>query len=95
MVPRTGTPSAMRILLTSSASHVPPRGGSTRSNLAWLNAMSRNGHVCRVVAGTLPADTPEKVAQVRRELEDQEMERASPEIRAIADPIQRVAILRE
>ena len=30
----------MRILLTSSASHVPPRGGSTRSNLAWIEALA-------------------------------------------------------
>ena len=40
----------MRILLTSNASHVPPRGGSTRSNLAWLEYLAARGHVCRVVA---------------------------------------------
>ena len=54
----------MRILLTSSASHVPPRGGSTRSNLAWLEALAAGGHACRVVGGALSTDTPERLAQV-------------------------------
>ena len=63
----------MRILLTSSASHVPPRGGSTRSNLAWLAALAASGHACRVVGGALTPDTPEKMTLVRRELEDQEI----------------------
>ena len=40
----------MRILLTSNASHDPPRGGSTRSNLIWLEHLASNGHACRVVA---------------------------------------------
>jgi len=39
----------MRVLLTSNASYAPPKGGSTRSNLAWLRAMARNGHACEVV----------------------------------------------
>lgn len=39
----------MRILLASNASYVPPRGGSTRSNLAWLRHLVSKGHVCRVV----------------------------------------------
>ena len=41
----------MRILLTANASHVPPRGGATRSNLLWLQYMAAHGHACRVVAG--------------------------------------------
>ena len=41
----------MRILLASSASYAPPRGGSTRSNLAWLRHLARAGHACRVVCG--------------------------------------------
>jgi surfactin synthase thioesterase subunit/glycosyltransferase involved in cell wall biosynthesis len=40
----------MRILLTSNASYDPPRGGSTRSNLAWLDVLSSAGNQCRVVA---------------------------------------------
>ena len=40
----------MRILLTSSASYAPPRGGSTRSNLIWLKELARAGHTVRVVS---------------------------------------------
>jgi hypothetical protein len=85
----------MRILLTSSASHVPPRGGSTRSNLAWLNALAVRGHSCRVVGGALIADTPEKLAQVRRETEDQAAGRVMHEIHAVADPVKRAALLKQ
>ena len=85
----------MRVLLASSASHVPPRGGSTRSNLAWLDMLAANGHACRVVGGALSTDTPEKIAQIRRELEDQEIDRAALEILSIADPAERIAILKE
>ncbi len=85
----------MRILLTSSASHVPPRGGSTRSNLAWLEALAAGGHACRVVGGALSTDTPEKLAQVRHELEDQQIELASPENYAVADPVKRAAVLKQ
>jgi glycosyltransferase involved in cell wall biosynthesis len=85
----------MRILLTSSASHVPPRGGSTRSNLAWLDALAAGGHACRVVGGALSTDTPEKLAQVRHELEDQQIELASPENYAVADPVKRAAVLKQ
>jgi glycosyltransferase involved in cell wall biosynthesis len=41
----------MRILLTANASYAPPRGGATRSNLIWLDALARNGHACRIVCG--------------------------------------------
>ena len=85
----------MRILLTSSASHVPPRGGSTRSNLAWLDALAVRGHSCRVVGGALIADTPEKLAQVRRETEDQAAGRVMHEIHAVADPVKRAALLKQ
>jgi glycosyltransferase involved in cell wall biosynthesis len=85
----------MRILLTSSASHVPPRGGSTRSNLAWLDALAARGHACRVVGGALSADTADKLAQVCRELEDQQIDDASPENYAVPDPVKRAAVLKE
>jgi glycosyltransferase involved in cell wall biosynthesis len=84
----------MRILLASSASHVPPRGGSTRSNLAWLDALAAHGHVCRVVAGTLAAHTPEEQAQVRRETEDQDLGRAVHEVYAVGDPVKRASVLK-
>ena len=41
----------MRILLTATASYVPPRGGATRSNLIWMDQMARAGHTCRIVCG--------------------------------------------
>ena len=85
----------MRILLASSASHVPPRGGSTRSNLAWLAALAAGGHGCRVVGGALTPDTPEKITQVRRELEEQEIGPSSLEIHAVADPVRRASVLQE
>src|SRR5579872_3152323 len=85
----------MRILLTSSASHVPPRGGSTRSNLAWLDALAANGHSCRVVGGALVADTPERLAQVRRETEDQSAGPTAHDIHAVADPVKRAAMLKQ
>ena len=40
----------MRILLTSSASYAPPRGGSTRGNLVWLKQLVREGHTIQVVS---------------------------------------------
>ena len=39
----------MRILLTSNASHDPAKGGSTRSNLVWLERLAAGGHACQVV----------------------------------------------
>ena len=42
----------MRVLLTANASYAPPKGGSTRSNLMWLEALVRAGHQCRVVSGS-------------------------------------------
>lgn len=44
----------MRVLLASNASYAPPRGGSTRSNLVWLQHLVRQGHECRVVCAALP-----------------------------------------
>jgi glycosyltransferase involved in cell wall biosynthesis len=42
----------MRLLLASNASYDPPKGGSTRSNLAWLRPMAARGHEIRVVCPT-------------------------------------------
>jgi glycosyltransferase involved in cell wall biosynthesis len=44
----------MRVLLTSSACYAPPRGGSTRSNLIWMDQLAAAGHQCRIVSGTIP-----------------------------------------
>ncbi len=64
----------MRILLTANASYVPPRGGSTRSNLVWLEYLASRGYDCRVVAPALAEDTPEKAERVRTDIEDQEIQ---------------------
>ena len=48
----------MRILLAATASYAPPRGGSTRSNLAWLRHLARSGHSCRVLCEPAPGDAP-------------------------------------
>ncbi len=46
----------MRILLASNASYDPPRGGSTRSNLAWLRRLCAAGHECAVAASSLDGE---------------------------------------
>ena len=46
----------MRILLTSNASYDPPRGGSTRSNLAWLRQLAAAGHECHVICASMGGD---------------------------------------
>jgi len=51
----------MRILLTSNASYDPARGGSTRSNLAWLRQVTASGHHCRVVSDALESDSDREI----------------------------------
>jgi glycosyltransferase involved in cell wall biosynthesis len=58
----------MRILLASTASHVPPRGGSTRSNLIWLEHLAQSGHTCSVVCGTPESSTEAERERLHREL---------------------------
>jgi surfactin synthase thioesterase subunit/glycosyltransferase involved in cell wall biosynthesis len=48
----------LRILLTSNASYAPPRGGSTRSNLAWLRHLAGSGHRCVVVCAAITGPRP-------------------------------------
>ncbi len=64
----------MRILLAANASYVPPRGGSTRSNLVWLEYLASRGHDCRVIAPALPGDTPEQAERIRKDIEDEEIQ---------------------
>src|SRR5437879_4445830 len=47
----------MRILLTSNAPHHPARGGSTRSNLIWLEHLASSGHECLVVCAGAQTET--------------------------------------
>lgn len=51
----------MRILLASNASYDPPRGGSTRSNLAWLRRLAGRGHACAVAASALGPEVRDSV----------------------------------
>ncbi len=51
----------MRILLASNASYAPPRGGSTRSNLAWLRHLIAAGHNCRVIGGSIDTEDHDTV----------------------------------
>jgi glycosyltransferase involved in cell wall biosynthesis len=71
----------MRILLTATASYAPPRGGATRSNLAWLNRLAASGHQCRIVCGP-----PGEGAAFRLH--------ESISMLAVADPARRVQVLR-
>ncbi len=64
----------MKVLLASNASHVPPRGGSTRSNLVWLRHLATHGHECRVVAAAAEKTTPEERARFEAELRGQSLE---------------------
>jgi len=46
----------VRLLLASNASYDPPRGGSTRSNLAWVRRLAAAGHACTVAASSVNAE---------------------------------------
>src|SRR5262245_43388510 len=72
----------MRILLTATASYVPPRGGATRSNLIWLDHLARAGHACRIVCGASGEG-----AELRHH--------ESILVFAVEDPARRVHVLRE
>ena len=64
----------MRILLTSNAPYLPPRGGSTRSNLAFLEALAAHGHTVRVVAAAAETTTELQRTLLRQELAEQQLE---------------------
>jgi glycosyltransferase involved in cell wall biosynthesis len=64
----------LRILLTSNAPYLPPRGGSTRSNLAFLEAVVERGHTVRVVAAAAETATELQRTQLRQELAEQQLE---------------------
>lgn len=88
----------MRILLAASASYIPPRGGATRSNLAWLERMAARGHECRVVSAALPGET-ESARQLYEEAistrpaGDGAAECAGVVVYAARDPHHRCALL--
>src|SRR5206468_9731793 len=71
----------MRILLTATASYVPPRGGATRSNLIWLDHLASAGHTCRIVCGP-----PGEGAALQHN--------PSIEVLAVEDPARRIQALR-
>ncbi|HWB83274.1 MAG TPA: glycosyltransferase family 4 protein [Bryobacteraceae bacterium] len=93
----------MRILLTATASYVPPRGGATRSNLVWLDQLGGAGHECRIVCGALAEDE-----EKRRQLQEEEiaarpaaaeegievLTRGPIVVYAVEDPARRIRVLR-
>jgi glycosyltransferase involved in cell wall biosynthesis len=64
----------LRILLTSNASYLPPRGGSTRSNLTFLETLVEHGHTVRVVAAAAETATEQQRTLLRQELAEQQLE---------------------
>jgi len=64
----------LRILLTSNAPYLPPRGGSTRSNLAFLEALVERGHSVRVAAAAAETATDQQRTLLRQELAEQQLE---------------------
>jgi glycosyltransferase involved in cell wall biosynthesis len=94
----------MRILLAANASYVPPRGGATRSNLAWMDRLAEAGHECRILAAPLAHDAArrEQMVQERIDADVTEVEpgvevarRGPIAIWAVNDPGRRVRALRE
>lgn len=63
----------MRLALLSNASYVPPRGGSTRSNLVWMDLLAER-HECLIVCAAPERRTEQEITRYRRELEDQQLE---------------------
>ncbi len=51
----------MKVLLLANASYEPPRGGSTRSNLAWFREMVAAGHECHVLCPPASGDINDRV----------------------------------
>ena len=82
----------MKVLLTSNASHVPPRGGSTRSNLVWLRHLAANGHECRVVCAAAERRTFEERERLESEILQQE---GDIEFLSVDEPSRRPLALRE
>jgi glycosyltransferase involved in cell wall biosynthesis len=66
----------LRILLASNASYLPPRGGSTRSNLAFLGILAEHGHRVRVVSAAAETHTDVQRSRLQRELAEQRLDSA-------------------
>ncbi len=76
----------MRILLTSNASYLPPRGGSTRSNIEFLKTLIEQGHQCRVISGAPEASNQDQQNRLREELQEQQLD-ASWAAKFARDPV--------
>jgi glycosyltransferase involved in cell wall biosynthesis len=81
----------LRILLTSNASYLPPRGGSTRSNLEFLRTLVDCGHQCRIVSNSAESTTAEQQNRLRDELSEQGFD-PSLSVRLARDPIVRTSL---
>jgi glycosyltransferase involved in cell wall biosynthesis len=56
----------VKVLLASTASYEPPRGGSTRANRVWLEHLAASGHDCRVVCSGTSGRVRVNGVEVRR-----------------------------
>ncbi|MBC8167631.1 MAG: glycosyltransferase [Bryobacteraceae bacterium] len=74
----------MRVLLTANASYAPPKGGSTRSNLVWLEHLAGSGHACMVVCAS-DGDTPDATT----------IDGSNIEIRSVRELSRRTQVLKE
>ena len=59
----------MRILLTTSASYLPTRGGATRCNRIWLERLASHGHECLVITPSLNISSDFTLHQLKEEAE--------------------------
>ena len=64
----------LRVLLASNASYLPPRGGSTRSNLAFLETLAERGRETRVVAAAAETHTEAQRRRLENELAEQRLD---------------------
>jgi glycosyltransferase involved in cell wall biosynthesis len=68
----------VRIALLSNASYVPPRGGATRSNLAWLEALAKEGHQTWIVCSAAEQRSEAEKTRYQTELREQNLNQPLP-----------------
>ncbi len=84
----------MRILLTANASHVPPRGGATRSNLLWLEYMAAEGHACRIVGAALSEDAAKHAQMAQEGFDRHALAERGVEVYEVAEHAGQATVLR-
>lgn len=79
----------MKLLLTAAASYAPPRGGSTRSNLLWMDELARAGHEVRIVCPPGEEPAPARDSQRRDGIEIVRVRRLGRDHALLAGEIRR------